>query len=97
MNKNIRSLLQSLSVILIFYYATVGIVKLLWNTTNEYIFDTRVKFIILLYFTVSIFYVIGIYHIVGHVHVDYYYYAYIFIVIAYLIIGIIANLFIRDN
>ena len=97
MNKNIRSLLQSLAIILIFYYATAGIVKLLWNTTNEYIFEGRVKFLVLLLFTASIFYVIGIYYIVGHSHVDIFYYAYLFIAMAYLVVGIIANLFIKNE
>lgn len=97
MNKNLRSLLQSLFIILIFYYATAGIVKLLWNTTNDYIFEARVKFIVLLFITISIFYVIGIYHIVGISRVDYFYYAYIFIVMAYLVIGVVANLFIKNN
>jgi hypothetical protein len=97
MNKNLRSLLQSLAVILIFYYATAGIVKLLWNTTNEYVFEGRVKFLVLLLFTTSIFYIIGIYHIVGPSQVDVFYYLYIFLALAYLAIGIIANMFIKNN
>ncbi len=97
MNKNLRSLLQSLAVILFFFYATAGIVKLFWNTDNEYVFEGRVKFLTLLLFTISIFYVIGIYYVVGHSNVEFFYWIFIFLVLAYLVVGIIANLFIKSK
>jgi hypothetical protein len=97
MNKNLRSLLQSLAVILIFFYATAGIVKLFWNTDNEYVFEVRVKFLTLFLFTISFFYIIGIYYIVGHANVDPFYYVFIFIALAYLVVGIIANLFMKSK
>lgn len=97
MNKNLKSWLNCLIVILIFFYATAGIVKLFWNTKDEYIFETRVKFLLLLLFTASIFYVIGIYHIVGPAQVVLFYNVYIFIAFGYLGVGIISNLFLKNK
>lgn len=97
MNKNLKSLLQSLAIILIFFYATAGIVKLFWNTNDEYMFEGRVKFLTLLLFIVSIFYVIGIYHLFGHYKVEPFYWAFIFLAISYLVIGVIANMFIKNK
>jgi hypothetical membrane protein len=97
MDKNLKSLLNSLAIILIFLYATAGFLKLFWNTPDENRFEARVKFLTLLLFIISILYVIGIYHIVGPYKVEPFYWVFIILSIAYLVIGIVANMFIKNK
>ena len=54
MNKDLKSLLTSLGIILIYFVATAGIVRLLWNTKDDSIFAVRVKFLVTLSFLFSL-------------------------------------------
>ena len=45
MNKEIKSIAYTFIFLLIYLWATKGIVKLLFNTDDEYKFDGRVRFI----------------------------------------------------
>ena len=45
--KDIKSLLSSLGFILFYIFATAGIVKLFWDTKDDYRFEGRVKFLLL--------------------------------------------------
>lgn len=63
MNKELKSLVNSLIIILLYYIALVGIVKLFWNTQSEYQFEGRVKFLGLLLILLTIVGVIVPYHL----------------------------------
>lgn len=63
MNREAKSLINSLIVILFYYFALVGIVKLFWNTQSENQFDGRVKFLGLLLILLTIVGVIVPYHL----------------------------------
>lgn len=94
MNKELKSLLSSLGVILIYFYATAGIVKLLWNTDDDNVFTLRVKFLVTLSFLFSFIYIIGIYYIVGPYYVEKFYEMFIIAQLIYIGIGIVVNLLI---
>ena len=95
MDKNLKSLLTSLGLILLYYYATVGIVKLIWNTDDDYKFEGRVKFLVLLSILFSIIYVFGIYYIVGIHYVNSFYKFFIVAQLIYVGLGIILNALIK--
>ena len=89
MEKSIRSYLNSLAVILFFYFATRGIVKLIWYDKNKEIVQARTYIIFVMSFLISLLYVIGIYHIVGPENTNFFYKIYIFLAFLYILIGII--------
>ena len=95
MDKNLKSLLTSLGLILLYYYATVGIVKLIWNTDDDCKFEGRVKFLVLLSILFSIIYVFGIYYIVGIHYVNSFYKFFIVAQLIYVGLGIILNALIK--
>jgi hypothetical protein len=96
-DKELKSLFTSLGIILLYFYATVGIVKLFWNTDNDYKFEGRVKFLVLLSILVSIIYIIGAPYIVGLHKVDPYYKAFIGLQLIYVGVGLISNLLIKSK
>ncbi len=49
MNKDLKSFMWILAFILLYFYATAGIVKLFWNTKNEYMFSEGVLPLVYLY------------------------------------------------
>ena len=65
MEKNIRSYLNSLIVIFIFYFATRGIVKLLWNHNNREVVKVRTLILFTCLFIGSFFYIVITYHLVN--------------------------------
>jgi len=95
MDKDLKSLLTSLGLILLYYYATAGIVKLIWNTDDDYRFEGRVKFLTLLSILFSIIYVFGIYYIVGSYHVDAFYKGFIIAQLIYVGLGVVLNMLIK--
>jgi hypothetical protein len=95
MDKNLKSLLTSLGLILLYYYATVGIVKLIWNTDDDYKFEGRVKFLVLLSILFSIIYIFGIYYIVGIHYVNSFYKFFIVAQLIYVGLGVILNALIK--
>jgi hypothetical protein len=97
MNKDIKSLLTSAGIVLFYVFATIGIVRLLWNTDNEYMFEGRVKFLILSSILFSLFYIIGIYHLVGPYHVDMFYKVLIYGQLLYIIVGLLSFTFIKPK
>jgi hypothetical protein len=92
---DIKSLLSSLGFILAYIYATVGIVKLCWNTDDNYKFEGRVKFLILSSILFSLLYIFGMYYIVGHYNIGPFYKAFLIGQAIYVVIGIFANLLIK--
>lgn len=97
MNKQVKSLLTAAGVVLFYVFATIGIVRLVWNTSDETKFEGRVKFLILSSILFSLFYIIGIYHIVGPYQVDFFYKIYIYGLFIYSVVGILSYLFIKPK
>ena len=97
MNKDIKSLLTSAGIILFYVFATIGIVRLLWNTDNEHMFEGRVKFLILFSILFSLFYIIGIYHIVGPYHTDMFYKIFVYGQFIYVVVGLLSFTFIKPK
>jgi hypothetical protein len=91
MNKDLKSFLWSIAIVLLYIYATAGIIKLLWNTKDDYKFEGRVKFISYLLFIFSAIYVIGIYHVVGPYLVAPFYKVFIYSHLGYLMLGSFVN------
>lgn len=73
MNSNIKSLLTSAGIVFFYVFATVGIVKLFWNTDSIEKFQGRVVLLGLSSFIFSLLYIIGTYHIFGSRNVDVFY------------------------
>lgn len=94
-SKDLKSILTSLSIVLLYFYATAGIVKLIMNTDDDYKFDGRIKFIFLLQILFFFIYVIGMYYIVGPRHIEGFYLAYAIFQIAYVVIGVFSNSLIK--
>jgi hypothetical protein len=99
MEKTIRSYLNSLIVILIFYYATRGIVKLLWNHKDKEVVKARTFFVFTSLFIGSFFYIIITYHLVDGktAMVQFFYKIYIFLAFAYVVVGIIYDIISNSN
>jgi hypothetical protein len=97
MNKQIKSAAYTLMFLLIYYWASKGIVKLLANTTNQRIFDARVQLINYSIVIFSLFYIVGIYHIVGPYHTESFYKYFIIFNFIYLAVGNLFNSLITNN
>jgi hypothetical protein len=97
MNKDLKSFFSVIGIFLLYLYATVGIIKLLWNTKDGYMFEGRVKFISIMMIVFSFIYIISIYHIVGPYNVGEFYKVFIGFHFAYLFIGTFSNLLIRSK
>jgi hypothetical protein len=92
MNREFKSLINSLLVILLYYYAIQGIVKLFWNTDDQYRFKGRVHFLGLLLILVTILGIILPYHLFPGSVVNVIYYSIIFFHSAILFVGCFANI-----
>jgi hypothetical protein len=99
MEKNIRSYLNSLIVIFIFYFATRGIVKLLWNHNNRDIVKARTFILFTCLFIGSFFYIVITYHLVdGKTEmVRIFYKIYLFLAFLYIVVGLIFDIVSNSN
>jgi hypothetical protein len=97
MNKQIKSAAYTLIFLLVYYWASKGIVKLLFNTDNEYRFNGRVKLINYFVVIFSLFYIVGIYHIVGPYRTEEFYKAFIMFNFIYVTTGNLFNALITNN
>ncbi len=97
MNKNIKSLLWSISIVLIYFYATKGAVRLFWNCSDKYQFDGRVKFLIYLHILISFILIIIPYHILGPQHVDSLYKGIIIYHVLFVTTGLASNLLLKER
>jgi hypothetical protein len=95
MNKEMKSLLNSLIVIALYYFALLGIVKLFWNTSDEYMFTGRVKFLGLLIILITLVGVIVPYHLFTMHTVEIIYYMIIRGHLLILIVGGASYIFIK--
>lgn len=91
---DLKSLFSSIGFILLYIYSTIGIIKLFSYTDDEYRFEGKVKFLVLLSFLFSFFYIISVYHIVGPSRVEPFYYGFIIGHLIYIIVGAISNMLI---
>ena len=97
MNKNIKSLLWSLSLILVYFYATKGIVSLFWNCSDKNQFDGRVMFLIYLHIFISLIVIIIPYHILGPQQVDPLYKGIIIYHVLFVTTGIASNILLKER
>jgi hypothetical protein len=58
MNKDLKSILISLSIVLLYFYAAAGVIKIIWNSKKEK-FDARVSFISVMMFIGTLFMLIA--------------------------------------
>jgi hypothetical protein len=99
MEKTIRSYLNSLIIILIFYYATRGIVKLFWNHSNEEVIKARTFILFVCLFFGSFFYIVITYHLVDGktIMVHFFYKIYLFVAFLYIVVGLISDIISSSN
>ena len=99
MEKNIRSYLNSLIVIFIFYFATRGIVKLLWNHNNREVVKVRTLILFISLFIGSFFYIVITYHLVnGKTEmVRIFYKIYLSLAFLYIVVGLIYDIVCNSN
>ena len=93
MNKKLNSLAWSFAIVLLYFYATYGITRLLWNTKDWGLLEDRAKFLGYVLIVFSLVYIIAIYHIVGPYRVDWWYQVFILFHVIYLVVGSLVNLF----
>ncbi len=96
MEKSIKSYLYSFLVILVFYYATRGIVRLFWNHTNQQIVRARTFILFVSLFFGSLFYIIVTYHLVGGKteYVQVFYKIYLILAFIYIVLGLMYDIII---
>jgi hypothetical protein len=99
MEKSIRSYLNSLIVIFIFYFATRGIVKLFWNHNNREVVKARTFILFTCLFIGSFFYIFITYHLVnGKTEmVRFFYKIYLFLAFLYIVLGLIYDIISNTN
>ena len=94
-DKLIKSLFASITIILLYFFATIGIVKLFWNTEDHYMLEGRVKFLFLMIFVVTAILIFLPYPFLSHGGVEILYYAIFIIHALYILVGIMAYI-LRD-
>jgi amino acid transporter len=97
MNKDLKSILISLSIVLLYFYAAAGVIKIIWNSKKENVFDARVSFISVMMFIGTLFMLIVPYHLFGSQSVTGLYYCIIVFHIIYLFVGAFANSIIENH
>lgn len=94
-DKLIKSLFASFTIILLYFFATIGIVKIFWNTDDFDMLEGRVKFLFLMVFVVTAFLIFVPSNLLGHGGVEILFYAIFIIHALYLLVGILAYI-LRD-
>ena len=89
-DKLIKSLFASFTIILLYLFATIGIIKLFWNSDDYSVLDGRLKFLFVMIFVVTAFLIFVPYHFLSHEGVEILYYAIFIIHALYLLVGIMA-------
>ena len=97
MNKEIKSIAYTLIILLVYWWASKGIVKLFFNTNDKRKFDNQVKFLNYCFVLFSLVYLIGIYHIVGPFHKAGFYKAFVILNFVYLALGNLVNSLVISN
>jgi len=94
-DKLIKSLFASFTIILLYLFATVGIIKLFWNSDDYSVLDGRLKFLFVMVFVVTAILIFLPYPFLSHGGVEILYYAIFIIHALYLLVGILAYI-LRD-
>ena len=97
MNKDLKSFMWSLAFIFLYFYATAEIIKLFWNTKNEYMFSGRVKFLVYLHVLVTLIAIILPYHIFGPQNIDGLYRVIVMYHFLYIMLGFIVKFLSSDK
>jgi uncharacterized membrane protein YozB (DUF420 family) len=99
MEKTIRSYLNSLIIIFIFYFATRGIVKLIWNHNDREVVKARTFILFASLFIGSFFYIVITYHLVdGKTEmVRFFYKIYLSLAFLYIVVGLIYDIVSTSN
>lgn len=97
MNSNLKSLFTSAGIVFFYIFATMGVVKLLWNTNNTEKFQGRVILLGLGSFVFSLLYIVGTYHIFGSRNVDMFYKVFIISQAIYCVTGLYSYVAINNN
>jgi uncharacterized membrane protein len=97
MNSNLKSLFTSAGIVFLYVFATIGIVKLFWNTDSAEKFQGRVVLLGLGSFVFSLLYIVGMYHIVGSRNVDVFYKVLIISQALYCITGLYGYVAVNNN
>ncbi len=97
MNKEFKSLLWSIAIVLLYFYATMGIVELFWNSSDYQKREGRVKFLLYMVFIFTLIIIISTYHLLGHADSTIFFQGVIFFHIAYLLVGSVFKLFSKSD
>lgn len=94
MEKTIRDYLNSFIIIAIFYFATRGVVKLLWKHQDNDVIKARTFILFVMLFIGSFFYIIITYHLVGGktMMVHFFYKIYLLLAFIYIVVGLIYDI-----
>lgn len=90
---DLKSFARGVIFVFIYIYATIGMVRLFWNTNDYEMFEGRVKFIAILLFILNVILLIVPYHIFGRDNIITLYWGIIGFNLFYLIIGSTIALF----
>jgi hypothetical protein len=91
----VKSLFYSTIIIGVYYLATEGIVKLLFNEKEDIKHNTQVMILFVILFILSFIFVVSIYHIVGPFKTEPYYKGFLIFSFSYLGIGNLLYLLIK--
>ena len=94
-DKLIKSLFASFTIILLYFFATIGIVKLFWDTDDFDMLEGRIKFLFLMVFVVTAILIFLPYPFLSHGAFDILYYSIFVIHALYILVGIMAYI-LRD-
>jgi hypothetical protein len=87
MNKDLKSILISFSIVLLYFYATIGIVNIFGKNESEHLNNVRVNLVFTLLAVGTLFMIIVPYHLFGPGSVETLYKSIILFHLAYLIVG----------
>lgn len=88
-----KSFARGVIFVFIYMYATLGIVKLFWNTNDYEMLEGRVKFITLALIPFNLIMLIVPYHILSRDNIVPFYWGLIWFNIIYVVLGSIIALF----
>lgn len=98
MNRELKSILSSLSAILLYIYATEGWLYVLYPKDDDRIHSVRTNFTLILLFIISFILIVALYYILGNTDfLETCYWAIIGFHIFYIFAGMILIIFKNDN
>jgi uncharacterized membrane protein len=95
--KELKELAEAIIVLMIYNWATEGMVKWLWRSDNEPLFKARVLFVNYCIVVYTLLYVFGVPHIVSSKAVKDYYEFYVYLNLFYVFLGNLLNILIKND